>query len=153
MAHKCLSSHSSIDSPARELGLPDAFRFCGVRGLWGVMLIFGGSFSDRRIPSCENGFAAGVDLDELEMPICGLGVSVGVGVGALGSVAVGSELDISAGELAGAGVALPSFASRLFRIYKSQLGYARAGVVGNTLSASDIESDMIVRLSVYEMQG
>ena len=87
------------------------------------MLIFGGSFSDCFIPSCENGFAAGGDLDEPEMLICGLGVSVGVDVGAFESVAVGSELEVSADELAGAGAAVPSLASRLLRIYESQLLY------------------------------
>lgn len=81
-----------------------------------MILILGGSFSDCFIPSCENGFAAGGDLDEPEMLICGLGVSVGVGVGAFESAAVGSELEVSAEELA-----VPSFASRLLRIYESQL--------------------------------
>ena len=85
------------------------------------MLIFGGSFSDCFIPSCENGFAAGGDLDEPEMLICGLGVSVGVGVGVIESIAVGSELEVSADELAGVGAAFPNLASRLLRIYESQL--------------------------------
>lgn len=64
---------------------------------------------------------AGGDLDESEMLICGLGVSVGVGVGAFESAAVGSELEVSAEEFAGAGTAVPSLASRLLRIYESQL--------------------------------
>ena len=85
-----------------------------------MILILGGSFSDCFTPSCENGFAAWGDFDEPEMLIWGLGVSVGVGVAAFESVAVGSELEAST-EFEGAGAAVPSFASRLLRIYESQL--------------------------------